>query len=79
VIDAGGIVEADLVAAKVTALAPAQRMPNSSGRWPIGLWAVAAKRCQNADCTQPAANSWRTRSSESMVSCSVSVGKPYIR
>ena len=28
---------------------------------------------------QPAANSWRTRSSASIVSCAVSVGKPYIR
>ena len=54
-------------------------MPKRPGSRPIGLWAVAAKRCQNADWMQPAANSWRTRSSASTVSCSVSVGKPYIR
>ena len=44
-----------------------------------GLWAVMANWCQKADCRTPAANSWRTISSESMVSWAVCVGKPYIR
>ncbi len=62
-----------------TAGARASRMPKTSGARPIGLWAVAANRCQNADWMQPSANSWRTRSSASTVSCAVSVGKPYMR
>jgi hypothetical protein len=79
VIGAGGIVEGTSLRAKVIAGSGRSVMPKRSGRWPIGLCAVAAKRCQNADWMQPAANSWRTRSSASMVSCVVSVGKPYIR
>ncbi len=55
------------------------RIPYFFGCRPIGLWTVAAKRCQNADWMHPASNSCRTRSSASTVSCSVSVGKPYIR
>ena len=77
-IGAGRIFEGELVAREGRPLLKT-RMPYFFGSRPIGLCTVAAKRCQNADWMQPASNSWRTRSSASIVSCSVSVGKPYIR
>jgi hypothetical protein len=49
------------------------------GCWPTGECTVQAKRWKKPDWMQPSANSWRTYSSASTVSCTVCVGKPYIR
>ena len=53
--------------------------PNAAGSLPTGECTVQAKRWKKPLWMQPAANSWRTYSSASTVSCTVCVGKPYIR
>ena len=50
-----------------------------NGSSPTGECTVQAKRWKNPLWMQPLRNSWRTYSSASTVSCTVWVGKPYIR
>ena len=56
-----------------------RRTPKSSGFWPTGECTVHTKRWKKPDWMQPASKSWRTYSRASTVSCTVCVGKPYIR
>jgi hypothetical protein len=62
---------------RAAAAAASRRSP--AGRLPTGECTVQAKRWKKPDWMQPSANSWRTYSSASTVSCTVCVGKPYIR
>jgi hypothetical protein len=79
VVGAGGVDEADIV------LGEADRRQRPQGDavffrvLATGECTVQAKRWKKPDWMQPVSNSWRTYSSASTVSCTVWVGKPYIR
>jgi hypothetical protein len=79
VVDAGGVDEADVVLGEADGGSGLSFTPYSSGFRPTGECTVQAKRWKKPDWMQPAAKSWRTYSSASTVSCTVWVGKPYIR
>jgi hypothetical protein len=79
VVDAGRVDEADVVLGERRRAAAAAASRRRPGSLPTGECTVQAKRWKKPDWMQPAANSWRTYSSASTVSCTVCVGKPYIR
>ncbi|MNY07940.1 hypothetical protein D3C86_1407670 [compost metagenome] len=65
--------------AKVTGGKGCSVTPYSSGFFPTGECTVQAKRWKKPLWMQSFSNNWRTYSSASTVSCTVCVGKPYIR
>ena len=79
VVDAGRVDEADVVLRERDRRQRLQRDAVVLRVLPTGECTVQAKRWKKPDWMQPASNSWRTYSSASTVSCTVWVGKPYIR